>query len=315
MNCQDFESNIDGLARGALMDARAREVALAHESGCIGCAARLADERALTPGLRALASDTKNSEAPARVEAALLTAFRARAASRIAVVAETINSSEGTHNIVAAAPGGSVPVPLADQTLSRPWSWMRTVAVASLAAAAALALFMLIPPTAKKTTESLAGNQTAGQKKDAPLTGPIETSTGKHEQTLEPANVVAPLSPLPVVAGNALRVDAPRRPQSNRAVQPMNAGFNKSNGRGSQIQRGLVQTASSGEEVTTDFIPLMQGERFTQGEGGHIVRVELPRSALERFGLPVNAERAGGRVKADVLLGEDGLARAIRFVR
>jgi hypothetical protein len=45
------------------------------------------------------------------------------------------------------------------------------------------------------------------------------------------------------------------------------------------------------------------------------VRVELPRSALSSFGIPVNADHAGGRVKADVLLGEDGTARAIRFVR
>ena len=30
--------------------------------------------------------------------------------------------------------------------------------------------------------------------------------------------------------------------------------------------------------------------------------------------LPVNYERAGERVKADVLLGDDGIARAIRFV-
>jgi hypothetical protein len=31
--------------------------------------------------------------------------------------------------------------------------------------------------------------------------------------------------------------------------------------------------------------------------------------------LPVNAENSDERVKADVLLGEDGIARAIRFVR
>ena len=52
-----------------------------------------------------------------------------------------------------------------------------------------------------------------------------------------------------------------------------------------------------------------------QSDGGHLVRVELPRSALVSFGLPVNFERAGGRVKADVLLGDDGIAHAIRFVR
>jgi hypothetical protein len=67
--------------------------------------------------------------------------------------------------------------------------------------------------------------------------------------------------------------------------------------------------------VATEFIPLLQGGQFAPAEGGHLVRVEMPRSALASFGLPVNAEAAGGRVKADVLLGEDGIARAIRFVR
>ncbi|MBC7929383.1 MAG: hypothetical protein H7Z38_02350, partial [Rubrivivax sp.] len=240
---------------------------------------------------------------------ALLAAFRSRAASHVAV-AETLKTSEGAH-IAAATPGSNVAL-LADETASRPWSWMRTVAVASLAAAAALALFMLIPPTVTKTKDMAVGNQTAVLKMDAPTTSPVETATKQDEHIPTLAGAVAPPSPLPVVGENGSHV--PRR-QFNRAVQATNAGFNRGNGRGSQTQRDSVQTASSSEEVTTDFISLMQGERFTQGEGGHLVRIELPRSALERFGLPVNAERAGGRVKADVLLGEDGLARAIRFVR
>jgi hypothetical protein len=46
-----------------------------------------------------------------------------------------------------------------------------------------------------------------------------------------------------------------------------------------------------------------------------MVRVELPGSALGEVGLPVDPETAKTPVKADVLLGDDGLARAIRFVR
>jgi hypothetical protein len=45
------------------------------------------------------------------------------------------------------------------------------------------------------------------------------------------------------------------------------------------------------------------------------MRVELPRSTLAGFGLPVNMERVNERVKADVLVGPDGQARAIRFVQ
>ena len=68
-------------------------------------------------------------------------------------------------------------------------------------------------------------------------------------------------------------------------------------------------------EIATDFIPLMNRESLAQLDSGQVMRVELPRSALMSFGLPMNMERANERIKADVIVGNDGLARAIRFVR
>ena len=68
-------------------------------------------------------------------------------------------------------------------------------------------------------------------------------------------------------------------------------------------------------EIATDFIPLRYMNAANLQDGGQIVRVELPRSALANFGLPVNMERYNERVKADVLYGVDGLAHAIRFVK
>ena len=68
------------------------------------------------------------------------------------------------------------------------------------------------------------------------------------------------------------------------------------------------------KEIATDFIPLSYMNVTSLQDGGQIIRVELPRSALANFGLPVNMDR-NQRVKADVLLGVDGLAHAIRFVQ
>jgi len=68
-------------------------------------------------------------------------------------------------------------------------------------------------------------------------------------------------------------------------------------------------------EIATDFMPVTYGGVSNLADGGRMVRVELPRSAMASFGLPVNMDRANERVKADVLLGVDGLAHAIRFVR
>ena len=67
-------------------------------------------------------------------------------------------------------------------------------------------------------------------------------------------------------------------------------------------------------EVATDFLPLMYADVPTSD--AYIVRMEVPRSALVAFGL-ASAELPGpGRdtIDADVLVGMDGIARAVRFV-
>ena len=68
---------------------------------------------------------------------------------------------------------------------------------------------------------------------------------------------------------------------------------------------------SSSAEVTTEFFPLMYSN--VPVTNGHTVRLELPQAALTSFGL--EADDASGTVLADVLVGQDGLARAVRFVR
>jgi hypothetical protein len=79
--------------------------------------------------------------------------------------------------------------------------------------------------------------------------------------------------------------------------------------------RPAETVANHAREIATDFIPLGNINSTSLQEGGTIVRVELPRSALVRFGLPVNMDRVNENVKADVWLGVDGLAHAIRFVQ
>ena len=45
-----------------------------------------------------------------------------------------------------------------------------------------------------------------------------------------------------------------------------------------------------------------------------MVRLRLPRSAVGQLGLAVSNEPGDGPVDADVLVGQDGLPRAIRLV-
>jgi hypothetical protein len=85
----------------------------------------------------------------------------------------------------------------------------------------------------------------------------------------------------------------------------------------SESDATLNNTLQTNEaERVTEFISLTTGvPPATPLEGGQLVRVQLPRAALASLGLPLNIERENEPVKADVLLGNDGLAHAIRFVR
>jgi hypothetical protein len=80
------------------------------------------------------------------------------------------------------------------------------------------------------------------------------------------------------------------------------------------IRESITAYASDSEE-TTEFVLLGSEDERQPVESGQLIRVRMPRATLARFGLPVNLEQADVPVKADVLVGEDGLARAIRFVR
>lgn len=105
------------------------------------------------------------------------------------------------------------------------------------------------------------------------------------------------------------RVDQPEPPQPQEVIAQ-------------KPRRRAVRRSSSNEvanhvarEIATDFMPLGYINPAALQDGGQIVRVELPRSALLNFGMPVNMDRYHEKVKADVLLGADGLAHAIRFVQ
>jgi predicted anti-sigma-YlaC factor YlaD len=66
------------------------------------------------------------------------------------------------------------------------------------------------------------------------------------------------------------------------------------------------------EQVATEFIPLMEGD--ASWDTMQMVRVRMPRSALLQLGLPMNETREDESILADVLVGDDGMPYAIRFI-
>jgi hypothetical protein len=66
-------------------------------------------------------------------------------------------------------------------------------------------------------------------------------------------------------------------------------------------------------DADADFIPLPNAARIEPNEDLNLVRVEVPRSAMIALGYAVSEDRASDPVEAEVVLGADGLARAVRF--
>lgn len=76
--------------------------------------------------------------------------------------------------------------------------------------------------------------------------------------------------------------------------------------------RPKPQLTAQPSEIVTQFFPLLDvAPPFERGE---LLRVMVPASTMRKVGLPVNEDRLTDPVYADVLVGQEGLARAIRFV-
>ncbi len=149
-----------------------------------------------------------------------------------------------------------------------------------LAAAAAVAL--------------VAAGLTAWRRNTSPVQAPIPVRAPIAAAPARPA-------PLPLAQGAGTQVAAARA--ARRAPKAVR-----------RVVRAVPKRRAVTEpEIATGFIPVGYGPAPL--EQASVVRVRLPRSALLSFGLPMNVERMSEPVQADVLLGQDGVARAIRFVR
>jgi hypothetical protein len=254
MNCREFENIVNDLVRPKMIDAGSLAAGTAHAETCARCASRLADERALSAGLKSLAAGDEGKAAPASVEAVLLEAFRAGASNTI-----------------------SRRLPAQSRSWSR-WA----LAAAAILIASGFIVYRAIQDEPQKD------NNAVTEKTPAP-----KPSAERGEQVVKESGEPAPR--------RESRAPRARRGRPSRVIKPF-------------IIDGMT-TYAKDSEYATDFFPLSYGGDQKPMESGKVIRVQMPRSALIAFGLPVNVERADVPVKADLLVGEDGLARAIRFVR
>ncbi len=82
-----------------------------------------------------------------------------------------------------------------------------------------------------------------------------------------------------------------------------------------QIKKQIISTqavAKEKTEIKTEFIALSYAR---SPDSGQIVRVKVPSSMMVTLGLVASVEKPSNLVDAEVVVGDDGLTRAIRFIR
>ena len=134
---------------------------------------------------------------------------------------------------------------------------------------------------------------------------PVPLVVQQQINQLAPTITTTP-SPLPELPG---QINLPS-PQVVRIKSSVKAKFTAP----AKSRREKYATLDDNTEIATDYLPLTYVAN-SEERSGQVVRVEMPRSAMLALGLPLNNEPIGKVVKADVIVGDDGLALAIRFVR
>ena len=204
MTCQEFWNTMPELGSGVTHSDHLRH--------CPACAALDEQQRRLAEGLRAAAGEWSRVEAPPRLEARLISAFR-------------------SHNGLAAG--------------RRHQMWPALLAWAAAAAAVLALAFFLVR-----------GRQ--------PMPAQRRVPSAMELAALEPA--------------------------------------------------GIADSIEDAADADNGFIVLPNMARIGPNEDVNLVRVELPRSSMITVGYAVSAERASEPVEAEVMLGADGLAHAVRFL-
>lgn len=320
MNCQTFISIITTSARGETAQPDERESLRAHAEECCACARSLATQQKLTKALCVLREETTGaSDAPAYLESILRENFRRKHAptdarptvvpfvARRASDASTTNARP--HTSANRFVGG--------------WQRHAPLAAAIIVAIVIVTLASIVSRNAlERKAESLSAQkpyaapsglnaETAANvigTNESAANAPVSNAEEENHVAIDDRQVELPDSVLEKTSSLAVRT--PNRRNSTRVANTRAALL-----RAATIENATATSAPADAEVATAFLPLLEAGSLAGVESVHVVRVRLPRSSLAAMGLPMNPDRAGESVTADVLLGEDGVARAIRFVR
>jgi hypothetical protein len=241
MDCESFKALVPEVDRPGCLAASVLDLAWGHAQNCARCARRLARARELTTALGALAKADEREHAPMRLEARLLSAFRAHR--------KTVRSF---------------------QRRKLAW-WTAAAAVLAVMIGGGLVWHHL--------------------------------SASQHAHGSARAVAAIPSD----------RV-APNPPQATLTAPASQGGDGRNNKPSRTVKRAASPPEPEPVTELAEFLPLPFTDDDSPLGTAEVVRIRLSESALGVLGLPVSNEASRQPVTADVVIGEDGVARAIRFI-
>jgi len=278
MKCQEFEAVVVDLVRGEVTDPSLGTSCWAHAANCSQCAERLLEEEKLTAGLAALATQSDQMKAPDRIETVLRAAFRElRVEVRRIKPVPALNAPYG----LGIAGGRMV--------------WAMAAAAVLLVSVVLVRVLLWTPPTETSVVQMPTVRDAGG----------LGQPNG-----VQKSNQSSDSTPVKAYPGQSKPQTASRVKGSVASPKPASPGANSKTHRSQAVPSNVL------DEMATNFIPLPYGSGLSLDEGWEMVHVSLPRSALGTLGAPwVSEQESTEMIQADVVLGQDGLARAIRFVQ
>ncbi|MBI1764755.1 MAG: hypothetical protein HYR56_25315 [Acidobacteria bacterium] len=171
---------------------------------------------------------------------------------------------------------------LAFKSAAKPNHWRRW----ALAAAATVLALFTISVLLWRQSQAPAQSVLAGAASPTPqMTPAVPSVSGKSETT---ATDLQPRTQL-----------AQRHAPKQRRAQRVRA----------------VEAATDEQELASEFVPLTLDTDERALANGTLVRLEVPRARLIAMGLPLRVEADRDTINAEVMMGDNGVAYAIRVVR
>jgi hypothetical protein len=251
---------------------------LDHARSCPECGLRLAAERRLNRAL-VFAAEAEVEGSPPSVKAAIMSEF---AGQRVpAMSSSPVSDATGT------------------KAMRMPWLVL---------AAAAVLLILFAAVTFYMIRSRAAGPHTLEPAPSGPVAG-------------NPPNPTV-IQPPQDAAGtvDSMREAAPPPPHSGPRKKSLNVPLASSRERDrpeplADSNAGSRIDLSADSEAMTDFIPLTYLTRSTAIESGQVMRVRVPLSTFISLGVPINTQRSDELVNAELVVGDDGVMRAVRLVK